>query len=203
PAADSTDLVRRASRRAVAGLDGRTRLAAARGEPGQQPPPAPAAPGGPDRARGPGRLAPPGGRKSFRGIFRRDLSLVAGAVGRASRPACLRHHRGDCGRTAASARCARGNAGRASGIVSSLQPGPFAEAAAAYEKIVAGGRVSSALYFNLGNALFKSGRIGRAIANYRLAEQLAPRDPDIRANLRFARNHVNGVEARLPAWWRR
>src|SRR5947207_942968 len=83
------------------------------------------------------------------------------------------------------------------------EQGTFAEAAAAYEKIVAGGRVSSALYFNLGNALFKSGRIGRAIANYRLAEQLAPRDPDIRANLRFARNHVNGVEARLPAWWRR
>ena len=83
------------------------------------------------------------------------------------------------------------------------EQGKFSEAAAAYEKLAAGGRVSPALYFNLGNALFKSGRIGRAIANYRLAEQLAPRDPDIRANLRFARNHVNGVDARLPAWWRR
>src|ERR1043166_1191409 len=46
----------------------------------------------------------------------------------------------------------------------------FAEAAAAYEKIIQNGRVSPALYFNLGNALFKSGRIGLAIFNYRLAE---------------------------------
>ena len=63
--------------------------------------------------------------------------------------------------------------------------------------------MSAALYFNLGNALFKSGQIGRAIVNYRLAGQLAPRDPDIRANLRFARNHVDGADARPGAWWRR
>src|SRR5437016_6228026 len=49
----------------------------------------------------------------------------------------------------------------------------FTEAAAAYQSMIGNGRVSSALYFNLGNALFKSGQIGRAIANYRLAEQLA------------------------------
>src|SRR6266513_6228167 len=83
------------------------------------------------------------------------------------------------------------------------EQGTFAEAAAGYEKIVAGGRVSPALYFNLGNALFKSGRIGRAIANFRLAEQLAPRDPDIRANLRFARNQIEGPGARPLTWWRR
>ncbi|PYM09683.1 MAG: hypothetical protein DME18_17555 [Verrucomicrobia bacterium] len=69
--------------------------------------------------------------------------------------------------------------------------------------MIASGRVSPALYFNFGNALFKSGRIGRAILNYRLAGQLAPRDPDIRANLRFARNQVNGADARLTTWWRR
>ena len=83
------------------------------------------------------------------------------------------------------------------------EQGKFSEAAAAYEKLIASERVSPALYFNFGNALFKSGRIGRAILNYRLAEQLAPRDPDIRANLRFARNQVSGGDARSPTWWRR
>src|SRR2546425_8526780 len=46
------------------------------------------------------------------------------------------------------------------------------EAAAAYEKILQSGQATSALYFNLGNALFKSGQIGRAILNYRLAQLL-------------------------------
>jgi len=83
------------------------------------------------------------------------------------------------------------------------EQGKFTDAAAGYGKIIADGRVSPALYFNLGNALFKSGQVGRAILNYRLAAQLAPRDPDIRANLRFARNQVAGAYARPPGWWRR
>ncbi len=75
------------------------------------------------------------------------------------------------------------------------EEGKYAEAAAAYEKMLAVGRASPALYFNLGNALFKSGHIGQAILNYRLAERMAPRDPDIRANLRFARGSVAGSVA--------
>lgn len=75
--------------------------------------------------------------------------------------------------------------------------GKFNEAAAAYEKLVQAGSVSPALYFNLGNACFKSGQIGRAIEAYRRAEDLAPRDPDVRANLRFARNQVQGPTLRV------
>ncbi len=76
----------------------------------------------------------------------------------------------------------------------------FAEAATAYEQIIAGGSVSPALYFNLGNAHFKAGQIGHAIAAYRDAQELAPRDPDIRANLQFARNRVQGPRV-TPARW--
>src|SRR6266699_3597580 len=70
------------------------------------------------------------------------------------------------------------------------EEGKFTEAAAAYEKMLQQGRASPALYFNLGNAFFKAGQVGRAVLNYRLAERLAPRDPDIRANLKFARSRV-------------
>lgn len=73
--------------------------------------------------------------------------------------------------------------------------GRFAEAAAAYEAILASGRVSPALYFNLGNARFKAGQTGRALVAYRRAAERAPRDPDVLANLQFLREQVAG-----PTW---
>jgi len=82
------------------------------------------------------------------------------------------------------------------------EEGKFNEAAASYEKLSQSGQTSAALCFNLGNALFKSGQIGRAIAAYRQAEQLTPRDPDLRANLQFARNQVQGPTL-LPSRWQR
>lgn len=72
------------------------------------------------------------------------------------------------------------------------EQGKFREAALSFEKLVQTGRVSEPLYFNWGNALFKSGQIGRAIDAYYRAAQMAPRDPDLRANLQFARNQVQG-----------
>ena len=82
------------------------------------------------------------------------------------------------------------------------EEGKFTDAASAYEKLARSGETSAALYFNLGNAFFKSGQIGRAIATYRQAEQLAPRDPDLRANLQFARNQTPSPTL-LPTRWHR
>jgi len=79
----------------------------------------------------------------------------------------------------------------------------FAEAAAEYNKLVQTGSISPALYFNLGNAYFKSGQVGRAIGAYRQAEEMSPRDPDVRANLQFARNLVQGPKtgaSRIQRW---
>ena len=78
--------------------------------------------------------------------------------------------------------------------------GKFAEAAGAYEKLIQSGAVSPALYFNYGNAEFKSGNPGRAIAAYRRAAQLAPRDAETRANLEFVRNQVQGPTLRENRW---
>lgn len=68
----------------------------------------------------------------------------------------------------------------------------FKEAAAAYQKLLSENGASPALHFNLGNTFFKSGKLGEAIRHYRLAEKLDPRDPDIQANLHFARDTVGG-----------
>jgi len=82
------------------------------------------------------------------------------------------------------------------------EEGKFAEAAAAYESLVQSRQVSAALYFNLGNAWFKSRQICRAIAAYRQAEQITPRDPDLRANLQFARNQTPAPTL-SPSRWQR
>jgi tetratricopeptide (TPR) repeat protein len=83
------------------------------------------------------------------------------------------------------------------------EQGKYAEAAATYEKLLKTGQASEAICFNYGNALFKAGEIGRAIAAYQQAQKIAPRDPDVRANLQFARNQVQGptvVPERLQRW---
>ncbi len=81
--------------------------------------------------------------------------------------------------------------------------GKFPQAAKSYEAILNSGAVSPNLLFNYGNAEFKSGNLGRAIAAYRSAALLAPRDADVRANLEFARNQVQGAgfsQSRPEAW---
>ncbi|MBU8934669.1 MAG: tetratricopeptide repeat protein [candidate division Zixibacteria bacterium] len=46
---------------------------------------------------------------------------------------------------------------------------------------------SAPLYYNLGNAYFKAGDLGRAVLSYHRARRLAPDDEDLVHNLEFAR----------------
>ena len=80
--------------------------------------------------------------------------------------------------------------------------GRFAQAASAYEKILQSGEQSPALLFNAGNAEYKAGHLGKAIAAYRRAELLTPRDPELRANLDFVRNQVQGSTVHESNWQR-
>ena len=82
------------------------------------------------------------------------------------------------------------------------EQGKYPEAIAAYEKLAQQKKISAALYFNLGNAYFKQGQPGQAIVYYRLAQRLDPRDPDIRANLHFARESVGGKAPDTLRWQR-
>jgi len=79
--------------------------------------------------------------------------------------------------------------------------GKYAEAAAAYEKIEP---KTANIYYNIGNAHYRLGQPGEAILNYRRAQLLSPRDPDILANLRFTeqRAGVNEVNAPSKVWQR-
>ena len=59
-----------------------------------------------------------------------------------------------------------------------------------FEQLVNQGVNDSVIFYNLGNAYYAYGDIGRAVANYNRAAQLDPRDTDIRANLELARSQI-------------
>lgn len=64
--------------------------------------------------------------------------------------------------------------------------GNYEEAIKAYEKIINNGWEAPELYYNLGNAYFKSNNVPYAILNYERAKKLAPNDEDIAFNLKLA-----------------
>ena len=64
----------------------------------------------------------------------------------------------------------------------------YGKAAMRYERIIREGGVQNGkLYYNLGNVYFRLKDLGRAILNYRRAEQYIPNDPNLKQNLDYAR----------------
>ncbi len=79
------------------------------------------------------------------------------------------------------------------------EQGKFTEATQSYEALLTNGHATPTLFYNLGNAYYKAGQNGRAIAAYRQAQQLTPRDPSLSFNLEFVRKKVTGFEtSRTP-----
>ncbi len=64
--------------------------------------------------------------------------------------------------------------------------GRFAQALTLYEQEAKDYPKNPFLYYNIGNAYFKMGSTGLAVANYYRAYRLLPRDKDIRHNLAYA-----------------
>jgi len=64
--------------------------------------------------------------------------------------------------------------------------GRFQNAIDGYQKLAENGYANGHLFYNLANAYLRSGRLGRAILNYKRAQVLIPRDADLSYNLRFA-----------------
>jgi len=64
--------------------------------------------------------------------------------------------------------------------------GKFKEAASLYELAIKKVK-NGELYYNLGNAYLKLGKLGKAILNYRNAYLYTPRSEDLKANINYAR----------------
>lgn len=62
----------------------------------------------------------------------------------------------------------------------------YKKAIESYEELIKDGYVSYKLYYNLGNAYYKSNQLGKAIYNYERAKKLNHQDDDVKNNLTLA-----------------
>jgi len=64
--------------------------------------------------------------------------------------------------------------------------GRFQEAIDGYGRLIHAGHKDGNLYYNMGNAYFRLGQLGRAILSYERARLLIPGDADLNFNLNYA-----------------
>jgi hypothetical protein len=82
----------------------------------------------------------------------------------------------------------------------------YENAVESYQKAIALGFEGTSVYYNLGDAYYREGKIGYSILYYEKALRLSPNDPDIIHNLRIANSKtVDKIDA-LPKfflfqWW--
>lgn len=74
----------------------------------------------------------------------------------------------------------------------------YVSAVALYDSIARSGMVSSKLYYNMGNAYFKAGKIGKSILYYNKAQRLAPGNEDIAHNLEIANTYTRNRIEPIP-----
>src|SRR5437870_6961454 len=77
--------------------------------------------------------------------------------------------------------------------------GHFKGAISGYEALVRSGQWSANLFYDLGNAYFRTGDFGHAILNYERALALERHHPEATANLQIARDEVRALEMQQSA----
>ncbi len=84
--------------------------------------------------------------------------------------------------------------------VKSFEASEYPQAIQEFEKILASGLANGALYYNLGNAYFKNGELGKSLWAYEWARYLMPRNPDVQFNWDFVQNRMADKIEPSTAW---
>ena len=84
--------------------------------------------------------------------------------------------------------------------------GEYEQAIETYQSILNSNMESAEVYYNLGNAYYKTAEYTKAIINFERAKLLAPNDEDIQFNLELANQYVMDAITELPQvffvrWW--
>ncbi|MFL5763352.1 MAG: tetratricopeptide repeat protein [Bacteroidia bacterium] len=74
----------------------------------------------------------------------------------------------------------------------------FEKAIRGYNAILDKGKASAALYYNLGNAYYKTNNIGLAILNYERSKKLKDGDEELEANLKLAQQRTEDRIDKAP-----
>lgn len=72
--------------------------------------------------------------------------------------------------------------------VGNYKNGDYAEAASNFQRMADGGVKNSELFYNLGNAYYKTGDYGRSVLYYEKALRLSPEDPDLNFNYDYVKS---------------
>lgn len=79
--------------------------------------------------------------------------------------------------------------------------GDFRSSAKLYQQLVDDGARRSDVYYNLGTTYYRAGELGEALLNYRRAEDITPRDDELRLNMaRIRVQRVDGLVAANDFW---
>lgn len=84
----------------------------------------------------------------------------------------------------------------------SYSEGHYADAVTDFETLARSHGWSAPLLYDLANAYAQEGNVGLSVLNYERAQVLAPRDPDIVANLAYVRAKA-GLPAPVQPWYQR
>jgi hypothetical protein len=76
------------------------------------------------------------------------------------------------------------------GANQSMTDGHYDQAAEGYRSLLSMGIENGSLHGNLGQALFRQGKLGEAVFHYVMATKLKPRDPDLEANSAYLRGRA-------------
>lgn len=84
--------------------------------------------------------------------------------------------------------------------------GQYQHALTAYKEVVRKGYQSPEIFFNLGNANFKTGDLPSALLYYEKAHKLSPDDQDIITNIKFVNTRITDKIEEVPEffiteWW--
>ena len=79
--------------------------------------------------------------------------------------------------------------------------GRYNEAIDFYEQILAQGKEAAGIYYNLGNAYYKTNRLAPAILNYERARLRDPGNEDIQYNLELARKQITDRVEQIPEFF--
>ncbi len=120
----------------------------------------------------------------MKGVLRKLVGVVVAAVGTAGPAGALPTQSEDF---------RQGNA--------LYEQGDYEGAAAAYSAVLQAGFESAALYFNLGNAHYRLGRLGPAVLNYERAARIEPGNDDVRANLALVNGRLTDRIEPLARFW--
>jgi len=75
----------------------------------------------------------------------------------------------------------------------------YSKALEAYRSILGTGLENGALYYNIGNCYFKTGRLGYAVLYYDKARKLVPQDSDLASNLSYAKGQLGDPNIEPPS----